>query len=309
MRQRAVSVAFLGVLALVATACGTQDDRPAGPTRSVPHAMGTAQVGVDAQRVVVLDTGELDSVLALGVTPVGTVSADEATGPQSYLGQQAAQIGQVGTIQSPNLEAIAALQPDLILSNAVRHRDIFQQLQGIAPTVFSQSVGKSWQQNLLLAGDALGKRAEAERILAGYRGKADEVGAAFGNPARTEVSMVRFMSGGVRLYGAGSFIGTVLADVGLGRPPIARTDRTFVEVGREEIAKADGDLLFYAGYGEDGRARQSELSAGPLWQRLTAVTRGAAHPVDDDLWYLGIGPLAADRVLDELRSYAPGTRD
>lgn len=243
VRQRAVSVALLGVLALAVTACGAQDDQADGPTRSVPHAMGTAQVAVDPQRVVVLDTGELDSVLALGVTPVGTVGADAATGPQSYLGGRAAEIEQVGTIQEPNLEAIAALAPDLILSNSVRHRDIFEQLQGIAPTVFSESVGKSWQQNFLLAGDALGRRAEAERILAGYRSKADQVGVAFGDPARTEVSMVRFMSDNIRIYGTGSFIGTVLADVGLARPPIARTDETFVEVGREEIAKADGDLL------------------------------------------------------------------
>ena len=45
-----------------------------GESRSVEHAMGVTEVPVDPQRVVVLDTGELDSALALGVVPVGAVS-------------------------------------------------------------------------------------------------------------------------------------------------------------------------------------------------------------------------------------------
>jgi len=64
--------------------------------------------------------------------------------------------------------------------------------------------------------------------------------------------MVRFMANGIRLYGEGSFIGTTLSDVGFARPQIARTDETFVRIGPELVSYADGDLLFYAGYGSDG---------------------------------------------------------
>nr|WP_255426429.1 iron-siderophore ABC transporter substrate-binding protein [Pseudonocardia sp. C8] len=292
-------------MGLVLAGCGGAGGGAEGPKHSVQHAMGASDVPVNPQRVVVLDTGELDSVLALGVKPVGAVRADEVTGPQSYLGQKAQGIQEVGTIEAPNLEAIAALKPDLILSNSVRHKDIYPQLSEIAPTVFAASVGKSWKENFRLAGTALGKSDQAEKILADYQNKAKQVGTAFGNPAQVEVSMVRFMANGVRVYGQGSFIGTILADAGFARPQIARTDKTFVQVGPEQITQADGDLLFYAGYGKDGMDQQAKLAAGPLWQRLGAVTRGAAHPVSDDLWYLGIGPLAANQVLDELPRYAP----
>lgn len=223
--------AMLGLLALMATACGgyggggggAATEEAAGPTRSVQHAMGSTEVSGSPQRVVVLDTGELDSVLALGVKPVGAVRADEATGPQAYLADRAKGIEPVGTVGQPNLEAIAALQPDLILSNKVRHEEIYDKLSGIAPTVFAESVGEPWKQNFRLAGEALGKSDQAERILADYRRKAEQVGRRFGDPARVEVSMVRFMSDGVRLYGEGSFIGTILADAGFARPQIART--------------------------------------------------------------------------------------
>ncbi len=119
--------------------------------------------------------------------------------------------------------------------------------------------------------------------------------------------MVRFMANGVRLYGQGSFIGTILADAGFARPQAARTEETFTLISPEQLSSADADLLFYAGYGEDGAEQQAELAAGPLWQLLGAVSGGNAHPVSDDLWYLGIGPLAANEVLDELARYAPRT--
>lgn len=304
--------AMLGLLCLIATACGGSGDgaaggpdQQAGSTRTVQHAMGSTEITGTPKRVVVLDTGELDSVLALGVKPVGAVRADEATGPQAYLADRAEGIKPVGTINQPNLEAIAALQPDLILSNKVRHEQLYDEFSAIAPTVFAESVGESWKANFRLAGKALGRSDQADRILADYRRKARQVGKRFGDPARIEVSMVRFMSDGIRLYGQGSFIGTILDDAGFARPPVARTDETFVEISREQLARADGDLLFYAAYGQDGGTAMSRLTAGPLWQRLGAVSRGDAHKVSDDLWYLGIGPIAADKVLDDLARYAP----
>ena len=38
----------------------------------------------------------------------------------------------VGTISEPNLEAVAALAPDLILTNAVRDGDRYEELSAIA---------------------------------------------------------------------------------------------------------------------------------------------------------------------------------
>lgn len=141
--------------------------------------MGSTEITGQPKRVVGLDTGELDSVLALGVTPVGAVRADATSGLRSYLADRAHDVQLVGTINEPDLEAIAALQPDLILSNKVRHEDVYDRLSGIAPTVFAEKVGVAWKENFLLAGDALGKRGEAERILAEYEQKATQVDKTF----------------------------------------------------------------------------------------------------------------------------------
>lgn len=310
-RRRPLRAALAGLLVLAVSACGgspteTEDAAPAGETRSVTHAMGTTEITGTPERVVVMDTGELDSVLALGVTPVGAVTADATGTFQSYLGDRTEGIEVVGTINEPSLEKIAALQPDLILSNKVRHEDIYQQLSGIAPTVFADKVGVAWRENFRLAGEALGKAEEADRILAEYQAKADETGARFGDPSQVSVSMVRFVGDQIRLYGPNSFIGTVLADAGFARPEAVRqVEKTFLEVSREQIGQADGDLLFYGAYGPEGADDQTAVTAGPLWQGIPAVAQGRAYEISDDLWYLGIGPLAANLVLDDLAGYAP----
>ncbi|MGH8918806.1 MAG: ABC transporter substrate-binding protein, partial [Actinomycetes bacterium] len=250
---------------------------------------------------VVLDTGELDSVLALGVTPVGAVRADAVSGLQPYLADRAEDVTMVGTNIEPNLEAIASLRPDLILSNKVRHEALYDKFSGIAPTVFAEKVGVAWKENFRLAGDALGKRAEADQILADYEQKAKQVGRQFGDPGALQVSMLRFTPTNIRLYGQASFIGTILRDAGFARPRSQQVDKTFIEISPEQVVQADGDLLFYA---ELGNAEQDKVTGGPLWPRLRAVSDGRAHEVPDDLWYLGIGPIAADLVLDDLKSYA-----
>ncbi|WP_460962568.1 ABC transporter substrate-binding protein [Parasphingorhabdus pacifica] len=293
---------------LVATAaCGASDpgtsgDSPQEGERVVTHAMGETTVSEEPKRVVVLDTGELDSVLALGVKPVGAVAPDATNSLQPYLAEKTKGVPTVGTIGSPNLEKITQLEPDLILSSKVRDEDKYEQLSAIAPTVFAETVGEPWKENFLLNAEALGKKAEGEKILADYKKRAAEIGKKVGNPAETEVSALRTTSGDgtMRLYGEGSFIGTILKDVGFSRPANQRIDKTFTEISREQIGQADGDLLFYSSYGSAAKQRQDELVASSQWSNLGAVRDNKAFEVSDDRWFLGLGPLGANLVLDDL---------
>ncbi|MGH3778893.1 MAG: ABC transporter substrate-binding protein [Pseudonocardiaceae bacterium] len=311
-RPRRLMVVVFALVALMATGCGGSGADPGSPgtgeagtaARVVQHAMGSTEITGTPTRVVVLDTGELDSVLALGITPVGAVRTDATAGLQSYLADRVQDVTMVGSNNEPDLEAIAALRPDLILSSKLRHEALYDTFSGIAPTVFAEKVGVTWKENFLLAGDALGKREEAQRILADYEQKAKQVGQQFGDPGTRSVSMVRFYPTTIRLYGEGSFIGTILRDAGFARPQSQQVDKTFVEVSAEQVAQADGDVLFYSAYGATGKDAQDKVTANPLWERLGAVSGGRAHEVSDDLWYLGIGPIAADLVLDDMKGFA-----
>jgi iron complex transport system substrate-binding protein len=282
-----------------ATARLGADAAPGVFPRTVTHARGTTRLERKPQRVVVLDTGEIDQVLALGIVPVG-MATPNGTVP-SYLQPQLAGSTNVGSLDGLRLEAVAALQPDLILGSQLRVDALYDQLSAIAPTVFSIRPGFPWKENLLLAGAALGEEAKATELLNDYQRRADAIRARFTQPPT--ISLLRFMPERIRLYGNLSMIGVVLSDVGLPRPANQDIDELATEISPERISEADADWIFYSSYGPRDGTAEGSVVGGELWNRLGAVQRGTARPVDDEVWFLGLGPLGASRVLDDLQAF------
>ncbi|HET7327060.1 MAG TPA: iron-siderophore ABC transporter substrate-binding protein [Nocardioidaceae bacterium] len=293
-----IGVLLLSAVLLAACSSSAADDSSDASnteTRTVQHAMGTAEVPVHPERVVVLDTGELDDTLALGVKPVGAVRVDASTDFLSYLGDQTAGIEMVGTISEPNLEAIAALDPDLILSSTVRHEAIYDQLKAIAPTVLAPDLGDTWKDNFRLYAEALNKKQQAERMITDFEERAAELGKTL--PEDMTLGLVRFLPGQIRLYSDQSFHGTILSDMGVQVPAAARGEDTFLELSPEQVTKADADVIYVSTYGPDQDTDKAEVIGGPLWKTLDAVQQGDVHPINDDL-LSGIGIQAAQQSLD-----------
>ena len=285
--------ALLGGAALAQTCDG----------RVVIHAVGETCVPENVTRVVALETGELDSAVALGLAPVGAGSWLAANNPwPAYLADALGETTYVGLSDEPNLEALVALEPDLILGSRLRHEALYEQLSQIAPTVFSESVGVVWKENLLLHGEALGREAEAQALLDAYETRVRELNAALGDE-RPEVSVVRFLPGEIRLYQKASFVGTVLEDAGLPRPASQDVDDFAATITEEGVPEVGGDIIFTTVYGPDDETDYSTVTEGPLWRNLDAVQAGNVHRVPEDHWMLGIGVGAANRILDDLETY------
>lgn len=299
LRRFAVLFAVASMAATVAACGGDAAPAPVEGGREVTHAMGSTTVPEQPARVVVLDSQELDAALSLGVTPVGATSATADGALPSYLeGKVPDGIAPVGAMTTPDLEAIAALAPDLILSSKVRHESLYPQLSAIAPTVFAEQTGAAWKDNLRLYATALNKEGEATELLDAYTARAAALGERAGAAERT-VSVVRFMTDEIRLYGPRSFVGSVLADAGFARPDNVRDEQEIaVSIGPEQVGSADADVVYATAYGLSGDEPFAQVA--PLWATLPAVREGRAHTVDDDAWMLAIGPTGAGMILDDL---------
>ncbi|MFE9612469.1 ABC transporter substrate-binding protein [Streptomyces sp. NPDC006012] len=278
----------------------------AGPgewPRTITHAMGTTVIKEQPKRVVVLDVGELDNVVSLGIKPVGLAPSEGSPELPSYLKGGAGKPTNVGTINSLNLEAIAALKPDLILGSQLRAANSYDELSQIAPTVFSIRPGFTWKENYLLNAATLDKTAQAKANLAAYESKAKALGTKLGAD-KPSVSMVRYMpEGKIRLYANDSFIGTILDDVGIPRPKNQDIADLAVEVSAENIDQADADYIFTGVYGDPKATDKTKAQGNPLWKNLKAVKDGHAFDVSDETWYLGLGVTAANAVLDDLEQH------
>ncbi|MFJ1931281.1 ABC transporter substrate-binding protein [Kitasatospora sp. NPDC088160] len=281
----------------------------AGFPRTVTHAAGTAQIKAQPKRVVVLDSGELDDVTLLGITPVGAVSPHMKTegGFPNYLKDKIKDTKDVGPMNEPNLELIASLKPDLILSSKVRHAKVYDQLNAIAPTVLAETTGSPWKENLALYAQALGKEDEAKKALADYEARAAKLGEAIkakNGGTMPTASVVRFVAGPTRLYAKASYSGVVLKDVGLARPAAQDVDKNIVEVSAEQINQADADLVFVTTADDPSKTKESEVQQTPVWQGLNAVKNSKVFNVPDETWMSGIGVQAADAMLGDIAKAA-----
>ncbi|MEO3972554.1 iron-siderophore ABC transporter substrate-binding protein [Streptomyces sp. CAU 1734] len=315
-RVAALAAALAGAVAL--TACGGSDSGSEDTAekggdkagvRTVKTAMGDVKVPAEPKRVVVLDTAELDSVITLGVKPVGATTSDTPSGfPEHLPADKVEGVKLVGDMSAPNMEAIAALKPDLILTSKLRHGDKYNELKAITATVMTEETGLPWKENFRVHATALNKEAEADKAVADYTAKVAEVTAALGGKEKAagiEVNMVRFVEGAdIRLYGKENYIGTILKDVGLGRPAITDTaeDGFMLNLSPEKMDQAEADVIFHSTIGDPKKAKATEVLGGSLWKNLGAVKAGKVHAVKDTLWIQGIGYTAANLILDELRT-------
>lgn len=315
-------VASVTGLALILAACGSGTDATdeASSSVTVEHAMGTAEVPCTPQRVVTLGQGQTDTTLALGVTPVGVVQPWTEEW-YDYLPDEVEDATVVGTELEPDLEAIAALNPDVILGSRLRHEALYKQLSQIAPTVFSETIGVAWKDNVSLWAEALCRQDTGEEILAEYEAHAKRVsdGLAEAGKGDVEASMVRFMPDQVRIYLTG-FPGSVMRDAGIDRPKAQQVEDwdaspQLIEISEERIPDMDGDVIFVMvseeWYQESGTQETEEVMAQwtstDLWQGLSAVKNDAVHEVNESQWNLGGGILSANAMLDDLEDYFLGT--
>lgn len=289
-----------GDAAAKTAAMGT-DAKPGQFPRTLTHALGKTEITAAPKRVVVLDVGELDNVVSLGIKPVGYAPAEGDDGIPTYLQKDAGAPKSVGTINNLNLEAIANLEPDLILGSQLRAADKYDELSKIAPTVFSIRPGFTWKENYLLNAAALDRTADAKSKLADYETKAKQLGTDLG-PNKPTISMVRYLPGKIRLYAKASFIGTILEDTGLPRPKNQQINELAAEISPEKIDQADADWIFTGVYGDPKATKRDTAQANPLWKNLKAVKAGQAKDVPDETWYLGLGVTSANSVLDDLRA-------
>lgn len=274
--------------------------------RTVVHYQGETTINAAPTKVVVISTGQADAMLTLGMCPIGSTTASGAEGPVSqylkdaYPDQVSAieAITKVGSRNEPDIEAIGALKPDLILTNIAGKDDadtLHKNFSAIAPTVVMRGTGQFWKTDLLLLADALGKREAAQSLLDTLKKEATEAGSALSSAGT--ISLLRRNSDKLRIFGPISFAGSVVADMGLQRPDTQQfTDGVSKELSSETLDQADGDWLFYGIQG----GKDEELTGQALWGSLKAVSAGHAVKVDDDPFFLNAGPTAARVVRDQI---------
>ena len=273
------------------------------PQIAVEHAMGISQVPIAPERIVVLDTTPLDAALALGIKPVGTIRYGELPG---YLGDEVNNINIVGEYNQPNIETILRLEPDLILGAKSISERLYPKLSRIAPTVFIEGAGYSWdwKNNFRLFAKAMGKSEQAEKLLDDYQSQLKSLSLSLETlPETIKVSILSSTSTGLIAQTPTGFSGSIVKELGFERNQIqSLEEQSFIKFSREDLEGADGDVIFLIynlAWGDDSKV---EFVNDPLWSNLNAVKNDAVCEVAGDVWASGRSVLAAYQVLEDVKT-------
>ncbi|MEI2664449.1 ABC transporter substrate-binding protein [Rossellomorea sp. LJF3] len=308
-----LSLLLISTLLFLA-ACGNKEekDESAGSdkneeTYTVKHAMGTTEIKGTPKKVVILTNEGTEALLAMGVTPVGAVQSWTGDPWYDHIADKMKDVEVVGTESELNMEAIAKLQPDLIIGNKMRQEEQYNQLKDIAPTVMAETLRGNWKENFELYAKALNKEEKGQEVLAEYDQRIEDLKGKLGDKLNQEVSMVRFLAGDVRIYHKDSFSGVILDQLGFARPEGQDVD-DFAEKGvtKERIPAMDGDVLFYFTYETgDGEANKlaEEWLNDPLFKNLEVAKQDKVYEVSDAIWNTAGGVLAANAMLDDIEKY------
>lgn len=293
------------------------------PDREVRNATGhavtpplpeTTLVRADPQRIVVLSGDQLDALCALGLQSriVAAALPNGSDDQPSYLGTVIHDLPGAGSRSDPDLTAIKAAEPDLILGSVALTAGDFPELAAIAPTVFGGSPGAAWKDNLRTVGAATGRLQAANTVIEDFDRAADKTGTD-NDATHFQVSVVQFTDTTMRVFGTANFAGGVLADVGADRPAAQRfTDKPYVEIGISDadlgdsldFSIADGDILYVSFATAEARERAPQVMYSDAWRRLSANRDNRVFAVNNEVWQGndGAGSVVAARgILADLR--------
>ncbi len=262
------------------------------------------------QRIVTLDPFySLQNSVQLGLPVIASATGDGGPDfPASLTAEETADIEPIGQFDSPNLETIAALNPDLIIGDAFFHEERAALLSEIAPTVLINT--PDWKQWIYVIAEAGGVPEQAESDFAEYDARIAKIEPQLRD---IEVSFVRLLpSGEFQIYldsPAAYAPFAVLAETGVERTDFETTDEneTLIRPDFEGIPNLTGDVLLYTTGGAndegDSQAIIDEVTSNPIWQQLPAVEAGEAYRVDTTHW-MGFGGLrSANAILDDVEQY------
>ena len=289
---------------------------------SIEHTFGTTTIDERPERVVVLGWSGQDVLYALGVTPVGMPSyayggGDDGVLPWDDEYYDPEKTTLLDTTDGPPLEDIAALRPDVILAPYEGFDEAtYEDLSTIAPTVAypGEAWTTSWQDQTTIIGTALGRNAEAQRLIDDTNAAVQQV--ADEHPEFADLSFAYTSMGADALYlylGADPRV-QLIEKLGFTLDPSVDTlaatgdaGTFYSQISLERAPEIAADVV--VGF-TDGLTAD-EVKAQPVYAQVPAVQRGSAVIVDDEEFAAAMSsvsvlsiPFALGRLVDQLAAAA-----
>lgn len=266
----------------------------------VKHMKGEVTLEQKPEIIAVLDTKFVDQLVVLGEQPAGSVTAAGSdTDFPEYLLDQLGDVKVLGTRDEPNMEAVLALNPDLIIATDFQE-EVYDSLNKIAPTIMLNFY-EDWRVTLDTIGKIVDKQAEAQAVEQAYdtkvAGLKEQLAAKLGEQT---VALIRPRDEGIRVHTPQHRTGAILYnDLGLNAPvATTKVDDTAYEIPLEVLGDVDADHYFLLSDALFSGAVE-EMLATNTWRSLEPVKNNHVYNVDSTMWIAYYGPIAINLIVDQ----------
>ena len=277
-----------------------------GEKITVTHDLGTVDVPVNPERVVVFDYGILDALDTLGVEILGT--AKSSTIPSFLNKFEDEKYLDLGTLKEPNMEKVFEAKPELIIISG-RMESYYEELNKIAPTIYmaldNTDYMASFEKNMTTLGQIFNKEKEVKKNLEIVEKSISEI-----NKIATEKNVNALITlandGAFSVYGEGSRFGIIHGEFG-----IEAVDKTIEssthgqKASFEYVVEQNPDYIFVVDRTAvvGGESTAKDMFNNELIKKTDAYKNDRIVFLDAQVWYTVNGGFQSTQMMvDEIRA-------
>lgn len=310
----------LALVSVLLIGCSSKKEDKAVGTEKMEESItitgvnGEVKLDKPAKKIVVLEWTYAEDLLAVGVQPIGMADIEEYHNWVNIDAELSGDVVNVGGRQEPNLEAIAALEPDLIIGTSFRHDGMIADLEKIAPTVIFNPYPEDEKMDLYQemittfneVAKAVDKTKEAEQVLVDLDAKYEEAKTKIDNAnLKTKDVILTLAYTGpqapeVRVFTPNSMASIMLGKIGLNNIHVPDQFEMYGSstYNVEGLTKYEDANYLYIVQDNDN-IYEKQLKDNAVWKNLNFVKEDRLYELGGDTWLYG-GPLSAETLLNKI---------
>ncbi|MFF2015362.1 ABC transporter substrate-binding protein [Paenibacillus sp. NPDC058177] len=250
------------------------------------------------ERIVILNNELTELFYQVGGTAVGIATSQGVDIPA-----QAADVKQVGAINSINMEEVLQLKPDLVIGQPLFHKDLSSTFgdAGIPFAILTVKSIEDIRSNTKLFGQIIGQEQQAQTAINEMDAKLNELTKDL--PAdKPSYAIITLMSNTASLQKSSSIaldIAGLLQMSNIAEELPAGKWPSSVPFSMEKLVELNPDYIFIVVHGSDEDAQRmikSQLESNPAWKSLQALQSGHLNILPPSMFVTNPGLKVSESV-------------
>lgn len=279
-------------------------------TTEIKHAAGTTQIPEVIESAVALEYSFVDALVALDVNVTGVADDGDSANLIDPIRNQVGDYVSAGERLNPDFDAIKKAEPQLIIADQDRHKDMYDDLTQIAPTILVKSFDANYNENLdafRIIGKAVSKEDKAQEVMKQHEDKINDYKDQISLDTDQTTLPIVVTNDGVVAHSVKTYVGSFLESLDF-KPALTKEvvensseymGADYLELDYKQSSEVNPERLFIMVEDENSDEVKA-LQNSEAWSHVDAVEKARAHFVNRETWAKFRGLVASEDIAKEI---------